>query len=601
MVITNGTIIDGSGQDRYLGDVYLEGGKIIKIVKKEQPGKADTTEEVIDATGKYVLPGLIDMHSHADATMAGFPGMENYLAQGITTLSVGHCGMGVAPIDRFYKHEVIEDRAFMAIGEDGPDGFSPYDVYIVPTESLRAVSEETLGYKMDWSTFGEYMEHMKRETFGCNIRPMVSFGTIRLQVMGLDCKRPATEEEMKQMETMLHRELKSGARGVHFGADYLPDGYASPEELLRMAECLKPYDGLLDVHTQNTPERGGQVNPDYRCIDGIREILEIGLKADVRTNISHLVTNWPSPELNEEESEEYMYQAGKEILSLIEDYEKKGLRVSFDVIPPGCMCILTDSTPELASLFLSLIKKENGMTRFFEKLKEKEYRDWIRHQVEKGCLDGICNIFPPYRRFLKDPDGVNAGKTRVLKSVHPEWEGKNFGELEEMWQTDGLATVFKLLLADPHVCVQFYKAAGSTETKTDRMYIRHRLSSIGFDSTAADRGCNIAPKDYPLNACPPGNFNAMIDYLNMDILERFEDRVYKASGRSAEILGFKDRGLLKEGYAADVVVLDPENLRSHRDYAVPWTLPEGIEYVFVNGKVAVEKGILTKSRAGEIL
>ncbi|MDD7739098.1 MAG: hypothetical protein PUJ62_03380, partial [Lachnospiraceae bacterium] len=343
------------------------------------------------------------------------------------------------------------------------------------------------------------------------------------------------------------------------------------------------------------------VDSSYRCIDGIREVLEIGLAAGVRTNISHLVTNWPSADMSEAESEEYMYRSGQEILSLIEEYEKKGLRVSFDVIPPGCMCILTDSTPELASLFLPLIKKENGMSGFFEKLKSPEYRNRIRENVEAGRLDGICNVFPPYRRFLKAPDGIPSGKTKILKSIYPEWETKTFAQFEEEWQTDGLETVFKLLLADPHICVQFYKAAGTAEEKTDRMYIRHRLSSIGFDSTAADRGCNIAPEDYPLNACPPGNFNAMIDYLNMDIFDRFEDRVYKTSGRSAEILGLKDRGLLKEGYAADVVVLDPDNLKSHRDYAVPWTLPEGIEFVFVNGKAAVRNGQLTGQREGQIL
>ena len=160
---------------------------------------------------------------------------------------------------------------------------------------------------------------------------------------------------------------------------------------------------------------------------------------------------------------------------------------------------------------------------------------------------------------------------------------------------------FTLLQKDPHLCIQFEKVAAAEGAKTDRLYMRHRLSAIGFDSTSADRGCNIAPEGYPLTACPPGNFNAMVDYLKMRVFDRFEDTVYKASGRAAEILGLKDRGQIKEGYAADITILDPQKLTSHRDYAVPWTMPEGIQYVFVNGELALENGQLTGKRAGCII
>ena len=595
ILIENGVIIDGSGQDRYTGNLWIRDTMIYKI--SPEPFKEFPREKgrVIDARGLYVIPGLIDMHSHADVTMPAYPGMENYLAQGVTTLSVGHCSMGLAPIDMLYASQCLEDRAYQAIGQGSLNGYNPGNPIVAETKALRPVFKDTMGFELDWTTWGEFMAHMKKAGVGCNIRGYVSFGMIRLQAMKGDCARSATPAELEEMRRLLTRELEDGAHGMHCGFDYMPDLYATPKEVAEVARVLKDYGGVLEAHTQHSPSRYGKEWPEHKAKDGIRELMDIGKAAGVAVHISHIPDDClGAAQLDEKASE----ASAREILAMIHDYQKDGLEVTFDVIPPNCMSMLY--YPQMASFFMPLLMKEGGMTPFSRRLHEDEaYRQWILDGIQEKRLDEVCNIFPTFRRFLSDPEGERTRAIVVTKTTLPGVTGKTLGELSGLWEMSVPEVILSILEKD--VEAFYHSSHVPSLSGGENVFLEDREACVGFDSVAADFNYNVAGPDFPLDTCPPNNYNFMVKYLLESPLPRLEDRIYKASGRSADILGLCDRGRLREGMKADVVLLNPRTLATAIDFAEPRRAPSGIEMVFVNGTAAVDGGALTGARAGNIL
>ncbi len=593
IIIQNGKIIDGSGTPAFAGEVVIEGERIVKLLHGK---KADTSgaELVIDAHGKWVIPGLIDMHSHADVTMPAYPTMENYLVQGITTLNVGHCSMGLAPIDTWYASQCIEEPALRLLGKASENGYDPGTPIVVRTEEMRRVARQALGFELDWTTYGEFLEHMRQVGVGCNFLGQVSYGMLRQQAMDGDCARSASAEEIEQMKRLLKREMEGGARGMDCGFDYMPDMYATPEEVAQVAQVLREYDGVLEAHTQHSPERYGKTWPQHTAQDGIRELLEIGKKAGVHVHISHLPNNYlGASQIDPQKSRE----SSRQILAMIEEYKKAGIRVTWDVIPPDCMSLLY--YPQLASFFAPLVIREGGITPFVERLrKDVSYESWILECVEKKELDQVANIFPPFRRFLSDPEGKRTGEIEIIRSSWKEAEGKRLSQLSEEWKMGRTQVILTILKQDPQA---FYHSSHvPSTTGGEEVYLENADASVGFDSTAADFHYNIADYDYPLDTCPPNNFNCMIKYLTQTSLP-IEQAIYKASGRSADILGLKDRGRLTEGNYADLVILDPKRLSPRIDWAEPRTAPQGVDYVLVNGGFAVIKGEPTHMKYGKVL
>lgn len=607
IMIANGMIVDGSGAQAFEGDLLIEGEKIVGVLPADSTDQSNTLDSaaardqfrreadlVINAAGCFVTPGLFDMHSHADVTMPAYPAMENYLVQGITTLNTGHCTMGLAPIDKWYATQCLEEPALKLLGKASTNGYDPGKPIVVKTEEIRPAINRKLGFTLDWTTYGEFLDHMRKEGVGCNFRGQVSFGMIRQQAMDGDCERSATPEEIQEMKRLLKRAMDGGAYGMDCGFDYMPDLYATPEEVGEVAKVLLDYDGVLEAHTQHSPSRYGKNWPEHTAQDGIRELLEIGKKIGVRVHISHLPNDvMGSATIDMEVS----IRSAKNVLAMIEDYKKEGVRVTWDVIPPNCMSMLY--YPQLAHFFAPLVIEEGGITPFVEKLRsDSAYEAWILECVEKKELDKIANIFPPFRRFLNDPEGQRTGEIEITRSCCGDIHGKTLGELAEKWQMPRAKVILEILKRDPQA---FYHSSHVPSfTGGEETYLDSPDASVGFDSVAADFQYNIAEYDFPLDTCPPNNFNCMVKYLTETRLP-FEQAIYKASGRCADILRISDRGRLLPGNFADVVIMDREKLEPCIDWAEPRTAPKGIEYVLVNGEFAVVAGKPTHNRNGRVL
>ena len=241
LLIKNGTVFDGSGNPGFHSNVYVNEGKIAKITKLDV-GKAD---ETIDAKGLVVAPGFIDIHQHSDFTLFDVPKCDSYIHQGVTTVSVGNCGLSLAPISDEYK------------------------------EGLRRYNEAfTMGFKIpyDWHSFGEYLESLHKVEPGVNVWPQIGHCTLRAAVMGYEARK-ASDKELDKMKELLDQAMKDGARGMSIGW-YAPAYWAETNEILELAKVAAKHGGIFTVHLRNQPY-------------GVEEVFKIGKEAEIPVEIAH--------------------------------------------------------------------------------------------------------------------------------------------------------------------------------------------------------------------------------------------------------------------------------------------------------------------------
>lgn len=247
IVIKNGIVVDGSGSPCYKADVAVDNGKIVQIGALEDV----SAQKTIDAQGKYITPGFIDMHSHADLTAVLCPDMEGLLGQGITTCFTGHCGMTMAPAGRYFMGMLEDVKAFEEIMPLQTYGKGPGSYPAADTQSLRKAFKSRFGVDMDWTTFADFRSRLEKDGIGVNMYMEVGHAQIRMDAMGFDYCRFATQEEIDVMKQHVEEAMQAGAAGLSFGLDYAPGKYASLDELKQLAQCLKPYNGILAAHVRN--------------------------------------------------------------------------------------------------------------------------------------------------------------------------------------------------------------------------------------------------------------------------------------------------------------------------------------------------------------
>ena len=250
----------------------VKDGQIEKIGRLEEA----ESKIVIDAKGQFVTPGFIDMHSHGDLSIFMQPDAENLIGQGVTSAFTGHCGMGMTPLDKYWALMYPEHAAYEEMMPFSTIGHFPGEYPAIDVPTLKTGMKKCFDVDMPWKTFGEYRQHLRKEGVGVNLFMIAGHTNMRQNAMGLHTERPATEEEIKEMENWVKEAMEKGAFGLSYGLDYTPGWDADEEELLRLAECLKPYDGILTAHVQMRNHRHGKTVENHQVIDGIKELMEIG-------------------------------------------------------------------------------------------------------------------------------------------------------------------------------------------------------------------------------------------------------------------------------------------------------------------------------------
>lgn len=574
ILIKNAQIIDGSGKDRFISDVAVENGKIVKIANSIDGDAA----EIIDATGKILTPGFFDMHSHADFTVAAYPHMEGLLGQGVTTCFCGHCGMGVAPIDKYYIETPggVDGAAISRLVPPLGGGPNPIKFRIVDTEALRPVFGDATGTELDWTSFGEYLQHLEKSGVGCNLVINVSHAQIRVQVLGLDYRRSATKEEVEQMKVYVREAMEAGAAGMSTGLEYCPGTYADTYELTELARVVAEYDGVVTSHLQWRKSRCEKIMPQHEGVDGVCEMLDIGKNTGVRIHISHMLNGYTvSP------NDAMMERAGvRRLLEVIDGYRKEGVRVSWDVLPYDAVAIYY--FPQLATYMRPYVDECGGKQKFSRALKIGDYRDRIAQEIKSGGHRSAS----PLVRFDPTTNPEWAKLYVITKCTEQKYVGKTILELAQETGKDSVDVMLDILQEDPEA------GCGAWRPYPAQRFYEYNLAedaTIGLDNVALDYDYfHQDAEDMPYELGTPSAYCGMVSYIEQELLPRLEDTIKRLTGNAATALGLTDRGFIKEGLSADIVIMDYENLASNKNFVDPRTAPSGIDYVIVNGKIAVD-------------
>lgn len=541
LLLQNGRIVDGSGTSAYEGSVAVKDGKVAEI------GQLDgaEAEREIDVAGRVIAPGFIDIHSHADFILplpdqARF--LEYFVAQGITTLVVGNCGYAPAPINPLTAPLMQAYTAFI----------KPRDL------------------DWQWRTFGDYLDYLDDHGVFMNTVPLAAHGALRIAVMGFDARAP-NDAELRGMRTHLAECMDSGAFGLSCGLIYAPGMFASTEELTQLGMTLKPYDGIFTFHVRGSSET---------LIPAAQEVVTVARQAGVRVQHSHL-----------EAFGKHHWGKVEQTLGLHDQAQNAGVDHGFDVIP-----YTAANTTFLA--ILPPWSLDGGVPKLLERLADAQTRSRIKHDVEH-----VIPEWPTWKpggwphNLVEATGWENIWIMWVKSEKNKDCEGKSLARLAEEKSRDPFDVAADLILEEHGQVTALYIGVSGDlhEEWALRQIIQHPHASFETDCFSLGRG-----KPHPgLH----GSFPRVLgQYVREEKLLSLEEAVRKMTSLSAKRFQLKNRGLVREGYWADLTVFDPETVYDNATYTKPEQPPTGIELVLINGAVIVEDGrVDTETLAGRVL
>lgn len=520
LIIENGTIVDGTGQKAYRANVGVTAGRIAAL---GDLGSAAAGRRV-DASEKIVCPGFIDAHCHTDVYAEHYPDAGGKVMQGVTTDVCGLCGTSAAPIGTGHLEE-----------------YRARNAGAIPEERFR---------RIDARSFGEYLTLMNARGNATNLAMFVGNGNLRAHAVGYE-NRPATAAELDAMKDMLRRSMDEGALGLSSGLTYVPSLFASTDELAELCKTLRPYGGIYNSHMRNESDR----------VDvSVREVIEIAEKSGCRGHVSHLKMMGRRN-----------HGRAEECLELIEDANRRGVPVTFDVYP------YTAGSTALKTLLPDWVLSR-GFGDF--SILETE-RERILNDLQKDDWDNIA-LSCGYDAIVVS----GAGSSR---------DGKSLAEIaREIKKTPYDALVAVLRSTDGEAGM-IYHAMAEADVRT---LLKSRYCMLGTDAYARRYdGPTAAGKPHPRNY---GGFPRYIRrYLRDERLLSLEEGIYRITELPAQTFGLRERGTLKTGNHADIAIIDIETVRDTATWDNPAQKPEGIEYVLIDGRMAVERGRHTGLRPGK--
>jgi len=515
LIIRNGRVYDGTGNDWIKADVAVTGDSLTLL-------RGNTTEvpaaRTIDASGKVVCPGFIDMHAHSGLVILSQPRHEPKVRQGITTEMIGVDGNSYAPM---LETEDLEHFIDLNAGLDGR-----------PPEGVR------------WSTVDEYLDVLDRK-IAVNVAYIMGNSPLRISAMGWDDRRPTEVEARKQLD-LVARGMEEGAWGISTGLTYPPGSFATTEELIELSKVADRYGGIYVTHVRFTL--------GDRHVDPIREALDIGTGSGIPVHISHFNSGWPFP------------GAHRKLLALVDERRSAGLQVTADVYPYIYSSTRLESQlPDWAH--------DGGMPKLIERMADEAWRT-------KLAAD------PDMRR--RDPSKTILANFSLAKNK--KLEGKTFADAMDILNKSLVDTLCDLLLEENFNLVQIGTNGNSVNV---RRFLEHPTTMLGSDALLI--GEAVSPRTY--GAAP----TMLGDLVREEGLLTMADCIRKLTSLPAQTLGLPDRGLLRDGYKADIVVFDAATVSSPATIDNPKQFPVGIEYVLVNGTVVVDRGEHTGALAGRAL
>ena len=537
LLITGGRVYDGTGNPWFYADVGIRGDRIVAVGKL----RGATATRTIDATGRVVVPGVIDLHSHADdgsSPLGGFRDADpkrraapNLVMQGITTVVVNHDGRSPWPI--------AEQRALIAKNGIGPNTFL-----------------------------------------------LVGHGTVRRQVMGTDVRRPATPAEIARMRTLVRQAMLEGASGLSAGLEYEPGRWSETHEVVELAREIVPFEGVYISH-----ERAEGQDPMWywpsqdsggapTLLDAVRETIEIGERTGAKVVASHIKAKGAN----------YWGSSGAAI-QLIESARARGVEVWADqyTYPTSGTDGNTVLIPQwaLRPLVTAVPPPPGGRPQVD-----------MRTRLREVLADSVASA--RLRRDIAHEIARRGGADNVIIFDYPDSTvvGKSVGAVARERKLSPVDAAIDLQLKGNPNRAGGGRMRGFSMSERDM----ENFAAQRWVATASDAGIAL-PEDGPsTHARFYGTFPRKIQHyaLARGVIS-VEDAIRSMTSLPAQILGLPDRGLLRPGYMADIAVIDLERYGSKATFFQPHQYAEGVDHVITNGEFLVDAGKLTWKLPGRIL
>jgi dihydroorotase/N-acyl-D-amino-acid deacylase len=531
VLIVHGQVIDGTGSPWYSADLGIRNGRIVAI------GKLDGHAAVkrIDAGGRVVAPGFIDMLGQSELTMLVEPRLPSKIFQGITTEITGE-GNSAGPVNDA-----------MLAGDRG--GYEHYKI------------------KPDWHTLGEYFNTLERHGMGINLASYVGATSVRRMVLG-DADVQPTAAQLEEMKALVRQAMKDGAVGLSTALQYSPAPYAKTEELIALAGEAGKYGGVYATHMRSEGDA---------VLEAIDEATQIGREAKVPVEIWHLKAagkaNWGRM---------------PQIVERIDAARRDGVEVSAN----------TYAYPAWFNTFSAFVPPwahDGGDEKLIARLKDPATRARIRKDMLASGKDSAGEAWDNEWQEIAGPEAILIGVVQNPELL--KIQGKRLSEVAAEWKMDAIDALCEILIRD-NAATEV--AVFGMDEPDVRLALKQPWMSVDNDSEGTSPE-GLLGTEHP-HPRAYGTFPRILrKYVREEQVLTLPEAVRKFSALPAAKMRLADRGVLKVGMWADVVVFDAEKITDVATFEKPNQFSVGMEDVLVNGVPVIEGGKMTGALPGKVL
>jgi len=508
ILIKNGHVVDGTGAPWFQADVGITGDKIVYV------GRAPVrAKQVIDAAGKVVSPGFIDMHSHSEFGLSLDGHAFSKITQGITTEVMG---------------EHLSAGPVLGPAVDDPMMVTP-------------------PVKRSWTTLGGFFSYLQKKGIGLNVASYVGAGQVRASAMGYENRQP-TSAEMDRIKQLIRQGMEEGAFGLSNGMSYVPNMFFSTAQLIDLCKVAGSYGGIFTIHIRN-------VAPGDPRDKGLKEAIEIAKGAHIPVEIFHLGAS-----------------AGMDPDDFIRDVQQAradGVDITGNSYP-----------------------YETGWTYLTQSLPA-----WAQEGDSAAIVARLQN--PASRSRILDEMKDRNFATLKVASVNPDFDGKLLPQIASEMRVSPSEALLNILVKQKGEGFQIGMPTGA-RAKIVAQMLNNPWMDIGSDGIALPAGVRTS-----FGSPHPRSFGShtrlLSEYVREQHLFTVEEAVRKMTSLPANRLGLADRGVLRQGMKADVVVFDPATVKDTATYEKPDQYSQGIAWVLVNGKAVVADSKPTNALPGQVL